>query len=229
MPAVSFPLMGLSRSTNSSPSPSMMSMSDPEWLNAVRSKSYMMYCQAKRKPIPMVTRRAYRLPLEVDDSDDEDNLTVTADGTDFDTSLGIDETDPTASAANVSLLFQRLSLQFSPPSGNANEERGEQKPIDWKAPGQLEAFLERCVGGWEMQQQYLAQHERMLRTMEKMRKRINAAEDENALLVWYANHLKGGSAAPLTAGSSASILQEAQSAILTLAATSIEAAPQTQT
>ncbi|CAK7220963.1 Golgi apyrase [Sporothrix bragantina] len=232
---ISFPLAGSDRSACTSPTPSIMSMTESEWLDDIRTRSFNLYRLARRKPITMVKPRLHRVPLEVDDDDDDDVVkslaTVDEDSDeDFDEVLDgdgllkVSENDEAAAATRVSMLFQRLSMSISAhEKPKLAEEEEEPKPIDWNAPGQLEEFLERCVEGWEIQNQYLVQQKRMLRAMEKLCKRINAAEDENALLAWYANHLKGGSTAPITADTATLILQEAQAAVVNIASASMEA------
>ena len=228
-----------------------MSITEAEWLEAIRVRSFHLYRLAKRKPIPMVRPRLYRIPLEAD-NEDEVKTTEAADENDNDGDsskdgdtdvdgaggddgcLKVSEKDEAESAARVSILFQRLSMcvtahnKDKPAKGDEvpkSKSKPKPKSLDWNAAGQLEEFLERCVEGWEMQNRYLAQQERLLRAMEKMHKRIVAAEDENALLVWYVNHLKGGltgRTVPVTADTSAAILQEAHAAILNIATASVE-------
>ncbi|CAK7218459.1 Golgi apyrase [Sporothrix curviconia] len=258
MRGLSFPLQGSDRSASTSPTPSIKSMTETEWLDAVRNRSFQLYRLAQRKPIPMVIPRIIRVPLDVDDDDNGAKIAGEADG-DSDSDSDADDngndgclkasTKPEAELAErVSLLFQRLSMSITahdktnPAEKEKNgdpekeveeetdeetdeEKEGECEPqmTTWKDPGQLEKFLGRCAEGWEMQKRYMVQQKQMLHAMEKMCKRVLAAEDENALLVWYVNHLKGSSTEPITADASASVLQEAQAAVLNIAATSMKA------
>ncbi|KIH93012.1 hypothetical protein SPBR_03110 [Sporothrix brasiliensis 5110] len=271
MRAVSFPPMDSPGVLPNVPTPRSMSMTDAQWLTAVRSQARKLYLHSTVRKIPCVKARVIRVPLEVDsdDSDDDDGAdgdftyrfdeqsdTTTLVGTpceekssicldardDTDVVAKLSEAETAASATRVKGLLQTLSLKIStlttkvpnkdgslsPSSSNCsttetNDAEEPQRPVDWSEPRQLEAFLARCVQGWETQAQYIAQQARMQRAMRCMHKRMAALEDRNALLVWYANHLKGG-AAPKTPPSPVAILQDAEATVLKAAATTMASA-----
>lgn len=258
MRSLSFPPMDLSDdgSITSIPTPRSMSMSDAQWLAAVRSHARKIYLRRSLHNIPCVKLREHRVLLECDsDSDDEDddsdnddtfsyNLdnmssattlvsTPTSEGSinfdakdDADAVAKLSETETAESTARVKGLLQKLSLQIpsTPSVSSEPSSDGDDKStsVDWSQPQQLEAFLGRCVQGWEMQAQYIAQQKRTQKAMRKMQKRMAAMEDQAALLAWYANSLKGGnsSSPPLPAD----ILKEAQAAVLKQAASTMASA-----
>lgn len=267
MRSLSFPPMDLSGdgSITSIPTPRSMSMSDAQWLAAVRSHARKIYLHRSLHKIPCVKPREHRVLLECDsDSDDEDddsddndttfsysldNMssattlvgTPTSEGSinfdakdDADAVAKLSDKETAESTTRVKGLLQKLSLQIpstpsaSVPSSDGGSPAAEENStsVDWSEPHQLEAFLGRCVQGWEMQAQYIAQQKRMQKAMRKMQKRMAAMEDQTALLAWYANSLKGGeigtdeSSPPLPAD----ILKEAQAAVLKQAASTMASA-----
>lgn len=240
------------------PSPRSMSISDAQWLVAVRSHARKLYLHSTVHKIPCVKPREGRVTLECDDDDDEEDghsYDILSDVTtlvgtpsdedsicfdakdDTDAISKLSEAETIASATRVKGLLQKLSLKIpkltlkipnkdgsvSSSDDSPAKEKQPLKSMDWSEPQHLEGFLVRCVEGWEMQSKYIAQQARMQRAMARMQRRIEVMEDQSALLAWYANHLKGDDTSS-PPPSSAAILQEAETAVLVAATSTMASA-----
>ncbi|KAL1902263.1 Golgi apyrase [Sporothrix stenoceras] len=252
MRSLSFPPMDTlsDGSMPSIPTPYSMSMSDAQWLAAVRSNARKLYLRSSLHKIPCVKPRENRVVLECDsDDDDEDedvfnyNFDNMSDATtlvgtpsegsicsdakeDADVVAKLSDKETADSTMRVKGLLQKLSPKIPNKDGSLPSEPSSDgtspTEVDWTELQQLEMFLACCVQGWEMQAQYIAQQRRMQNAMRKMQKRMAATEDQAALLAWYANHLKGGdtSSPPLPAD----ILKEAEAAVLKQATSTMASA-----
>ncbi|EFX04595.1 nucleoside diphosphatase [Grosmannia clavigera kw1407] len=137
-----------------------------------------------------------------------------------------DEDELGDEATNVGDLLDQLAACMV-------SDRGQGQGMDWRQPGQLEAFLGKCLESWQAHGAILEIHAQLqehlqdsLRAIGCLKRHLKQTEEDNELLRWYAVQLRDGAGTsglttPVSLASSsttANILQEAREAAARAAA-----------
>lgn len=194
----------------------------PQWLTDAREKACKMYMQTTHSQTRLARLRSRRQPIESESDGDAEGDGDLSDAASDVAVYDDDDNDDILDAASSAeihaftnsprireLLDKLAALMVDSDATDATDSTIPAIP-DWRQPAQLEAFLGRCLQGWESHAALTDAHRQMQkhvqqsrRAVDRMQKRIHDLEAQNAMLLWFTHHLQGSSADGLSLPTSA--------------------------